>query len=252
MGVVAAAGSLDLKTRRDHHPIDIHRQGTQSKPRQDLRHHCGIERYQVLNAFHREAFEPATHGARRRPLPHPSKASQQRIGGQVLQMLKPPAAYDQQPYQYPHHRDHAEIPADASLGKCRADQAAEAHTAQIPIEQFQPGVGGELRVGELEGKIPIDTSTQFGVSSPHSRWPFVCGRRFWVAPCFQPQRKAFFNSGPRTPQENCRIRVNNWYCSKPSHRCARSLRLGVSGFPWRLTRARFLPRVSCLPVTRSR
>lgn len=69
MRVVAALGSLHLQAGRDHHSVDIDRDRPQLQPRQDLRDHGGIERHQMLHAFHSEALEPAAHRARRGPHP---------------------------------------------------------------------------------------------------------------------------------------------------------------------------------------
>ena len=198
MRVVAALGSFDLKTGRDHHPVDIDREGPQLQPRQDLRDHGGIERHHVLHALHREALEPAAHRARRGPRPYPRKALQQRIGRQIPQVIEAASAYHQESDQHAHHRDHAEVSAQARLGKGRADQPAEAHLAQVAVEQLQTRVRGELRVGELETKIPIDTGMQFGFFVSLSM-AFRSWKKVGVATCFQPQRKAFFNP-MRAPQ----------------------------------------------------
>jgi len=75
-------------------------------------------------------------------------------------------------------RSHLPMSRLSCPGKGCPDQITEADAPQIPIEQLQPRVRGELRLGELESQIPIDTSMQIGVSSSHCRWPFVRGWRF--------------------------------------------------------------------------
>jgi hypothetical protein len=161
MRVVAALGALDLKTRRDHRAVDIDGEAAKLEPRQDLCDHRGIERRQMLHALHREALEQAAHRARRRPHPNSSETMQQRIVGQVLQVLEAAPPHHQRPDQHAHHRDHAEV--SARLAQGRAHQLAESDPRQIPVEQLQSRVRGELRLAELERQIPIDTSMQIGV-----------------------------------------------------------------------------------------
>src|SRR5690606_32059112 len=95
----------------------------------------------------------------------------------VLQVLEPTTTDQQEADQHLHHRDHAEVSAQACFAERRADEIAEADPTQVPIEQLPSRVRGELRVGELDGKIPIDTGMQTGVSSPHDQWPLDCGRK---------------------------------------------------------------------------
>src|SRR5690606_5430989 len=194
MRVVAALGSLDLKSRRHDRPVNVDRQGAQTEPRQHLCNHRGIERHQMLDTLHREALEPSARRSRRRPGLNSSETVQQWVGGEILQMLEPAAADHEQPDQHADHGDGTEVSTEACLAKRRPDQVVETDLSQVPIEQLQSRVRSELYVGELKSKIPVDTSMQFGFSSSHSQWPFVCWKKTCVVTRFQPQRRAFFNS----------------------------------------------------------
>jgi hypothetical protein len=177
MGVIAVLRSLHLNTRRDHRSVDIDVQGAQLQPRQYLRNHGGIERHQMLDFLHREAPQPAARRSRRRPRLNPSETVQQRVAGEVLQVLEAASTHHQQPDQHPHHRNDAEVTAEMRLSKGAPGPIVEPCLAQVSIEQLQSGVRSELHFAKLETKIPIDTSMQFGCSSSHSLWPFVCARK---------------------------------------------------------------------------
>src|SRR5690606_28472355 len=118
----------------------------------------------------------------------------QRIGREILQMLQSATADYQQPNQHADHGDGPEVSAEACPTERRPDQVVETDLPQIPIEQLQSRIRSELHVGEFKSKIPVDMSTQFGFSSSHSQWPFVCWKKTCVVTRFQPQRRAFFNS----------------------------------------------------------
>src|SRR5690606_23528799 len=119
-----------------------------------------------------------------------SKTVQQWITREILQMLEPAAADHEQPDQHANHCDGTEVSAQACLTKRRPDQVIETDLSQVPIEQLQSRVRSELHVDELKSKVHDDTSMQFGFSSSHSQWPFVCWKKVCVVTAFN------HNEGP--------------------------------------------------------
>ncbi len=178
VGVVAAPGTLDLKTGRDDHPIHIHRHRTQLKRGQQLSDDRRVERLQPLHGLHRELPEPAAHGACGGQHSQAAEPWHQGIVGHVADVLQASPAHYEQPDEQPEHRSNAKVPAEAASLEAPTDHSVEVHPAQISLQQLKPGVGGQLHFAEFHSKISVDTGMQFGVSSSHFRWPFVCGRKF--------------------------------------------------------------------------
>src|SRR5690606_32346838 len=158
MRVVAALGSLDLKARRYHLPVNVNRQRAQPEPRQYLRNYRGIERHQILDTLYPEALEPSTRRSRRRPGLNSSETVQQRIGREILQVLQPATADYQQPTEHADHGDGPKVSTEACLTKCRPSQVVETDLPQVSSKQRQSRVRSELHVAELECKIAVDTS----------------------------------------------------------------------------------------------
>src|SRR5690606_2960384 len=123
------------------------------------------------------------------------------------QVLQPATADYQQPNEHADHGDGPKVSTEACLTKCRPSQVVETDLPQVSIKQLQSRVRSELHVAELECKIAVDTSMQFGFSVSHSQWPFVCWKKTCVVTRFQPQRRAFFNSYAAAASRFCRIRV---------------------------------------------
>ena len=101
----------------------------------------------------------------------------------------------------PTRRTPAPSPPPREVGKRLAHQLIEATGAQVALQEFQPGVRREANVIELQRQIPIDTGMQIGFSSSHGQWPFMCGRRRWVAPPFNHTGRPF-----SIPKRHCSLR----------------------------------------------
>src|SRR5690606_22610871 len=162
---------------------------------------------------------------------------QQRIRREILQVLQPATADYQQPDQHADHSDGPEVSTEACLTECCPDQVVETDLPQIPIKQLQSRVRSELHVAELESKITVDTSMQFGFSSSHSQWPFVCWKKTCLVTRFQPQRRTFFNSYAAATSRFCRIRVKASGSRTKDHTFAHGRRRVSAG-------KRMRPRVS--------
>ena len=173
--VVPAECPLYSQPRRNHHTIDIHRHRAQAQAGDDMRDHSGIERLQPFDRLHRESREPPTHGASRRKHLHPTKAQEDGIVRHIADVVQASTADHEQPDQQAHHRDYAEVAAQARALERSPDPIIETHRAQIPIKQLHSGIRRQLDIAELQRKISLDTSPQIGFSYPHYQWPFVCG-----------------------------------------------------------------------------
>jgi hypothetical protein len=67
-------------------------------------------------------------------------------------MPQPPAAHHAQGQEEPDQGDGSEV-ARQPVIQAAPEQETEAAQPRVPAERFQPGVGGEAGLGELELKV---------------------------------------------------------------------------------------------------
>ena len=199
--VVAPRRPFDLQPRRHDDAVHIDRPGAQPQRGQQLAHDGRVEGLEAGDRPHREVPQPPTQRPRGGHDAHVAEPLEDRVVGDGGQMPQAPAANDHQPDEHPHHHHHPEVAPARQVGKRLAHQLIEATGAQVALQEFQPGVRREANVIELQRQIPIDTGMQIGFSSSHGQWPFMCGRRRWVAPPFNHTGRPF-----SIPKRHCSLR----------------------------------------------
>ena len=188
--VEAAKRAFDLLPRRHHDTVHIDRQRAETERGQHPRDDARVEILQPADGGHREHLQPAADGPRRRQVSEPGEAAEQWIVGDIRHMPQSATADHQQAQQQPHHRHEAVVAPRRGTTKDLAHQRVEPRLAEIPREQFEPGVRGQRDVAEVQRQIAIDTRLQIEFPLSHCQRPFVVDVEGWVAPPFN------HNGGP--------------------------------------------------------
>jgi hypothetical protein len=97
-----------------------------------------------------EALEPVRHGASRRDAHQVAEAPEERIVGDILQMLQPPAADEKQSDHDQHQAPRAVITARGFRCERFADTPSKLQAAKEPADDLQSGVRSQLLGAELD------------------------------------------------------------------------------------------------------
>ncbi len=106
----------------------------------------------------RELPEPVGHGAGRRDPGQPTEARDERIAGEIAEMLQP-AGTDVEQGQHEQGEPPPAVVA-AGGGTGRAQPARQFALPQIAAKKFQAAVRGQLLLDELDGQLALDHAAQ--------------------------------------------------------------------------------------------
>ena len=167
MGIEAAEGPADGGAGADHGAIDVDRQPRQRQARDGVDHEVVVELDQRRQRLLRELPEPVAHGARRRHARQPAEARDQRIAGEVPQVLQPARA-DVEQRQHQQGEPAAAVVARPSPhtrpAAGAADRAAAGSGAAVPARRTRSAPGARTR-----RQIPLDHPAQARYAQSHQR-----------------------------------------------------------------------------------
>ena len=154
MGIEAAEGPAHRRPRADHGAIDIDREARQRQAREGLDDEVVVELDERGQRPLGELPQPVAHRARRGQARQPAEARDQRIAGDVAQVLQPARAHVQQCQ----HEQSEPAPTiiSARRGTRGPQPLRQVELAQVAAEQFQPAIRGQLLVRELHMQRPLD------------------------------------------------------------------------------------------------
>jgi hypothetical protein len=111
-----------------------------------------------------ELARPVAHRAHRRQARQLAEARDQRIAGDVAQVLQPARAHVQQRQRAgragPHHNPRPSC-------HTRPQPLRNVELSQLAAEQFQPALRGQLLVGELHVQRALDQTVQTRYAQSH-------------------------------------------------------------------------------------
>ena len=106
------------------------------------------------------------------------------------------------------HGDEGVIATKRNLREGLAEAIVESDLPEMPDQELEPSVGGELLVPELDADIAVDTAGQSALISSHPEWALLSGSRV-VAHFPKSRKRAHFQLLPSvSTAEDCRIRVS--------------------------------------------
>ncbi len=148
--IVAAPRPGDLESGAQDRTIEIDG-GPAKTERSDLvDDEIAVEADERGDGLPREALEPVHHGSSRRNARQATEAPEERIVGDVLQMLQPPAADEKQSDHEQHQGPRTVITAERLRCKCFAHATSKLQAAKEPADHFQAGLRCQLLGAELD------------------------------------------------------------------------------------------------------
>ncbi len=167
VGIEPAEGPGDGGPGADDGAIDIERQAGNPQLRQGVEDHVLVELDERAQGVLGEAPKPVAHGARARHARQPAEAADERIAGEIPQVLQAPGPEVQQ-----REDQEAELRAGvitAQGGTRRAQPPSQIQAASVASQQLQTAVRGELLRDELDGQISLDHLPQGAYAQAHQR-----------------------------------------------------------------------------------
>ena len=167
MRVEAAEGPAHGGARAHDRAIDIDRQARQAEALDRVDDQIVIELDQRGQRGLRELPQPVADRAGRRDPRQPAEARDQGIPRDIAQMLKPPRTDVEQ-------RQHEQRQPAAAVVPARrrtrgAQPTRQVVLPQVPAQQLQPAIRGQLLAHELDVQLPLDHSSQARYAQTHQR-----------------------------------------------------------------------------------
>ena len=169
MGIVAAEGPGHRVAGPDHGPIHVDRQPRQVEPLELLVEQLAIEGDQRLQRFLGELLEPVDHRAVRREARQATESGDQWVVGEIAQMLEAAGPDDEQADHQEDQPARAVVAANVIAAKRLANPAMQLEQPEIPAQQLQTAVRGQLLRDELDGQIGLDDASQPRYRQPHQK-----------------------------------------------------------------------------------
>jgi hypothetical protein len=167
MGIEAAEGPADGRPRADHGAIHVDRQARQRQALDRLDDEGMVELDQRRQRGVGELAQPVPHRARRRQARQSAEACDQRIAGDVAQVLQA-ARPDVQQGQH-EQGESAPTIIPARRGARGPQPLRQVDLPQVAAEQFQPAVRGQFLVRELDVQRALDHPAQARYAQSHQR-----------------------------------------------------------------------------------
>ncbi len=233
MRIEAAEGPGDAPTGAHHGAVDIDRQPRELQPRDGLGDQVVIELYQRGQGGLGELPEPVAHRAGGRDPRQPTETRDQRIPGEIPEVLQPARAGVEQRQHQQGEAPPTVVPARRGA-RC-TQSARQIALPEVAAEQLQAAVRGQLLTRELDVQLPLDHLVQaryvqshqggllcvgsnvgaFSLSSAQGAVLFHASSRF-----FMPQ--LFSDWGPSAIPSRSLLSVNHGTVSKAARHRARA------------------------------
>jgi len=157
----------DRRTGTNDRAVDIDGEPRQLQPSDGLHDQIVIELHQGAQMLLGEALQPVAHGPGRRHLRQATEPRDERVAGEILQVLQASGPrVEEREDQQPEARA-AVIPAQRCT---RSPQpGGELESLHVTPQQFETAEGRELLRHELDGKIPLDHPSQAVYAQTHQK-----------------------------------------------------------------------------------
>jgi hypothetical protein len=167
MRVEAAKGPGHASAGAHHCAVDIDRQPRQLQPGDGVGDEVVVELDQRGQGGLGELPEPVADGARRRDPRQATEAGDQRIAGEIAEMLQP-AGPDVEQGQHEQGQTPAAVVATGGSAR-RAQSARQLALPQVAAQQLQAAVRGQLLGSEFDMQGPLDHPAQARYAQSHQR-----------------------------------------------------------------------------------
>jgi hypothetical protein len=147
--------------------IDIDRQARQGQAPDCVDHEVVVELDQRPQGGLRELAEPVADGAGRRDAGQPAEARDQRVPGDIAQVLEAAGTDVEQRQNEPREPAAPVVPAGG--GARRAQSARQVLLSQVAAQQLQAAVRGQLLRRELDMQRALDHPSQARYAHTHQR-----------------------------------------------------------------------------------
>jgi hypothetical protein len=139
----------------------------QLEPRDGLRDEVLVQLHQRLQTLLGEALEPVAHGAGRWHLRQATEPRDERVAGEIPQVLQPARAGVQEREDQQAQAGPAVVTAQGRA--CPAQPRGEIEALHVAPQQFEPAVGRELLRDEFDREISLDHSSQALYAQAHQK-----------------------------------------------------------------------------------
>jgi hypothetical protein len=167
MGIEAAEGPADGGARAHDRAIDVDRQARQGQAPDRVDDEVVVELDQGAQGALAELPEPVADGAGGRDAGQPAEARDQRVPGDITQVLEAAGADVEQRQDEPRKPAAPVVPAGG--GARRAQSARQVLLSQVAAQQLQAAVRGQLLGPELDVQRPLDHPSQARYAQAHQR-----------------------------------------------------------------------------------
>jgi hypothetical protein len=167
MGIEAAEGPLHGGARTHDSAVDIHGQARQAEFRDRLDDQLVVELNHRREGGLRELAQPVAHGMGGGDAGQAAEARDQRVAGDIAQVLEAPRADVEQR----HHQQRQAPPAVVTrhAGHRAPQPRHDVEPVQVATDQLQAAVRRQLLGHELDRQITLDHSSQAPYAQAHQR-----------------------------------------------------------------------------------
>jgi len=167
MGVEPAERPGDRRAGADDRAVDIDGEPRQLEPRDGLGDQVLVELHQRLQPLLGEALEPVADGPGRRHLRQATEPRDERVAGEIAQVLQEAGARVEQGEDQQAQARPAVIPPE---GRTRSTQpGGEIGPLHVAPQQFEAAEGRELLRDELDREISLDHPSQAVYAQAHQK-----------------------------------------------------------------------------------
>jgi hypothetical protein len=167
MGVEAPERPADRAPRADDRAIHVDRETRELQAGEVLAYEVAIERDEGREGLLRELAKPVAHCAARGQAGQAAEARDERIAGEITQMLQAPSADVEQRQDHQGQPRAAVITAQAREGLAQPRDHVD--LPQIALQQLEAAVRSQRLGDELDRKITLDHSPQARYAHTHQR-----------------------------------------------------------------------------------
>jgi hypothetical protein len=164
----------------DHGPVYIDGESRQPEPFNLFVEERAVECDHGLERRLGELLEPVHHGALRGEPREPAEPGNEGIAGEVAEVLQPAGPHHEEGDDEEHQAGGPVVAPESIGAEALAEAPVQVEEPEVPPQELQPAVRGEVLLHELDSQITFDRSTETCYSQAHDRG-LLC-EESWLAP----------------------------------------------------------------------